>query len=99
MDLDGNLNLVINAFLDCGINFMHPMEPAGGMDIVEIRKKYGSRFAMRGGIDKHVLRHSQVDIQAEQEYKTGNQSSGWYRFWLGSQNRKWNSDSKSSVLC
>lgn len=69
MDSDGNINPVIDAFLECGLNSMHPFEPAAGMDIVEIRKKYGTRLAMRGGIDKHVLRGTKDDIRKELEYK------------------------------
>ena len=69
MDSDGNVTGVIDSFLSCGVNVMHPMEPAAGMDIVELRKKYGNRLAMLGGIDKHVLRGSQADIRRELEYK------------------------------
>jgi uroporphyrinogen-III decarboxylase len=69
MDSDGNINPVIDAFLECGLNSMHPFEPAAGMDVVEIRKKYGTRLAMRGGIDKHVLRGTKDDIRKELEYK------------------------------
>ncbi len=68
-DSDGNMNSVIDAFLDAGVNCMHPMEPAAGMDIVQIRKKYGQRLAFYGGIDKHVLRRSKEEIMAELEYK------------------------------
>lgn len=69
MDSDGNMNPVIDAFLDCGVNIMYPMEPAAGMDIVELRKKYGTRVAFKGGIDKHVLRRSKEEIKKELEYK------------------------------
>ncbi len=69
MDSDGNMWPVLDAFLECGINSMHPMEPAAGMDIVEVRKKYGSRLAIRGGIDKHVLRKGREAIRGELEYK------------------------------
>ena len=68
-DSDGNMNSVIEAFLKCGVNVMYPMEPAAGMDIIEVRKKYGDRLAMLGGIDKHVLRKSRGDIRHELEYK------------------------------
>lgn len=68
-DSDGDMNAVIPAFLEAGINCMHPMEPAAGMDIVKIRQKYGQRLAFYGGIDKHVLRRSQAEILAELEYK------------------------------
>ncbi|NMA94789.1 MAG: hypothetical protein GX974_01965 [Clostridiales bacterium] len=68
-DSDGNINPVIEAFLDCGVNVMYPMEPAAGMDIVESRKKYGNRVAFKGGIDKHVLRQDKEAILKELEYK------------------------------
>ena len=68
-DSDGNMEAVIPAFLEAGINVMYPAEPAAGMDIVKLREQYGTRLAFRGGIDKHVLRMSQDEIQAELEYK------------------------------
>jgi uroporphyrinogen-III decarboxylase len=68
-DSDGNMNPVIDTFLDCGLNTMYPNEPAAGMDIVKIRKKYGRSLALKGGIDKHVLRQSKEAIRRELEYK------------------------------
>jgi uroporphyrinogen-III decarboxylase len=68
-DSDGDMNAVIPAFLEAGVNCMHPMEPAAGMDIVKIREQYGTRLAFYGGIDKHVIRRSKADILAELEYK------------------------------
>ena len=68
-DSDGNMNAVIPAFLEHGLNLMYPMEPAAGMDIVAARAKYGARLAFMGGIDKHVLRRSKEEILAELEYK------------------------------
>ena len=68
-DSDGNMNPVIDAFVDCGVNCFYPLEPAAGMDIVELRKKYGNKICLKGGIDKHVLRKSKEEIKAELEYK------------------------------
>jgi uroporphyrinogen-III decarboxylase len=68
-DSDGNMNPVIDAFLECGVNVMFPAEPAAGMDIVELRKKYKNRLALKGGIDKHVLRQGKDAILKELEYK------------------------------
>ncbi|MFW5803388.1 MAG: uroporphyrinogen decarboxylase family protein [Verrucomicrobiota bacterium] len=68
-DSDGDMNPVIDAFLDAGVNCMHPMEPAANMDIVKVRETYGTRLAVYGGIDKHVLRQSREDIERELEYK------------------------------
>lgn len=68
-DSDGDMNAVIPAFLEAGVNCMHPMEPAAHMDIVKIRERYGTRLAFYGGLDKHVLRRSRDEIVAELEYK------------------------------
>jgi hypothetical protein len=68
-DTDGNINPVLDALLDCGLTSIYPMEPAAGMDVVEVRKRYGRRLAMLGGIDKHVLRKDKPSIRAELEYK------------------------------
>ena len=68
-DSDGDVNAVIESFLAAGVNCMHPMEPAAHMDIVRIRRDYGTRLAFYGGLDKHVLRQGQREIAAELEYK------------------------------
>lgn len=68
-DSDGDMNAVIEPFLEAGVNCMFPMEPAANMDIVEVRAKYGTRLAFAGGIDKHVLRSSKEAITKELEYK------------------------------
>jgi len=68
-DSDGDMRPLIDIFLQCGVNVMHPFEPNAGMDIVETRKKYGNRLAIIGGIDKFVLFKSKEDIRKELEYK------------------------------
>jgi uroporphyrinogen-III decarboxylase len=68
-DSDGDMNPVLSVFAEAGVNIFYPCEPAAGMDIVAIRKKYGNAFAMLGGIDKHVLRKSKDEIRKELEYK------------------------------
>jgi uroporphyrinogen-III decarboxylase len=69
MDSDGDMRPLIDVFLECGLNSMHPFEPAAGMDIVEIRKKYGNRLAIRGGIDKFSIARGKEEIRRELEYK------------------------------
>jgi len=68
-DSDGDMNPVIDAFLDAGVNCMHPMEPAANMDIVKVREKYGQRLAFCGGIDKYIIRRTKEEIVRELEYK------------------------------
>jgi hypothetical protein len=69
MDSDGDLRPVLDAFMDAGLNSIHPLEPAAGMDMVALRQQYGKRLVFRGGIDKHVLREDKDAIRRELEYK------------------------------
>ena len=69
MDTDGNVDSVIEPLLDCGLNGMHPMEPAAGVDIVALRRKHGRRIAFRGGIDKFVLQRGEEAIRTELEHR------------------------------
>lgn len=68
-DSDGNITPVIDAFVDCGVNCFSPFEPMAGMDTVEIRKKFGKTFAVKGGIDKFALMKGKEAIRKELEYK------------------------------
>ena len=69
-DSDGNMECVIDAFLECGVNCFYPCEPAAGMDMIKLREKYGKAFYIKGGIDKHALRKDKAAIRNELEYKT-----------------------------
>jgi uroporphyrinogen-III decarboxylase len=69
MDSDGDMGPILDVLLECGLNAMHPFEPAAGMDIVKIRQKYGNRLAIRGGINKFVLTQGKEEIRKELEYK------------------------------
>jgi len=75
-DSDGDINAIIDALLDCGINFIYPCEPGSGMDIVELRRKYGRRLCLEGGISKYVLLGSKEDIRRELEYKICDTTKG-----------------------
>ncbi|MFW5868079.1 MAG: uroporphyrinogen decarboxylase family protein [Armatimonadota bacterium] len=68
-DSDGNMNAVVQDFIDAGVNVMHPLEPAAGMDVVALRREHGERLAFVGGLDKHCLRRGERAIVEELEYK------------------------------
>ena len=75
-DSDGNMNPLLDAFMACGVNCFYPLEPAAGMDMVAMRRKYGSRIYMKGGIDKHALRKDRDAIRTELEYKLSSPMRG-----------------------
>ncbi len=71
IDSDGDVAPILDVLMEAGINSMHPNEPAAGMDVVAVRARCGNRLALKGGIDKHVLRRTRAEIRAELEYKIG----------------------------
>ena len=68
-DSDGNMDPVLESFMECGVNCFYPFEPMAGMDMVASRRKYGKAFAVKGGIDKFALRGGKEAIRRELEYK------------------------------
>lgn len=69
LDSDGHVEPVVDALLDGGINCLHPIEPAGGTDMVKLRKRYGKRLILRGGIDKFALTRDRAAIDSELDYR------------------------------
>jgi hypothetical protein len=69
LDTDGDAMPVVDALLEGGINCLHPVEPAGKMDAVALRRRYGKRLALRGGIDKFALGRGPAAIEAELDYR------------------------------
>ena len=69
LDTDGNVNPLLPAFLEAGVNLILPFEPAAGMDVVDVRRRFGSRLAIIGGLDKFALRKGPEAVAAELEYK------------------------------
>ena len=69
LDSDGFIDPVVEALLECGVNCLHPVEPGAGSDIVRLRKKYGQRLTLRGGIDKFALTRGKAAIDEELAYR------------------------------
>lgn len=55
LDSDGFIDQLIPIWLDAGVTGVYPLEVAAGENAVVLRKKYGRRLAMFGGVDKRVL--------------------------------------------
>lgn len=69
LDSDGNIDVLIPLYLDMGINLLYPFEVQAGMDILEVRKKYGKKLAILGGLDKRKLALDFDAIREEVESK------------------------------
>jgi uroporphyrinogen decarboxylase len=65
VDTDGYVDELIPLFLEAGIRGMYPMEVNSGMDVAQLRRKYGRDLLMTGGIDKRALAAGPEAIEAE----------------------------------
>jgi hypothetical protein len=67
LDSDGQVDGLIPVWLDAGLNFLYPFEVQSGMDVLEVRRKYGRDLRLWGGFDKRTLAEGRRAIDAEIE--------------------------------
>jgi uroporphyrinogen decarboxylase len=65
VDSDGNVTELIPLWLECGINYIWPLEVAAGNDAVALRKEYGRELILGGAIDKRALIKGEKAIREE----------------------------------
>lgn len=65
---DGNCSALIDMFIEAGIDVLNPIEVAAGMDLTDLKRKYGKQLAYMGGFDKRRLFDKQ-DIEDEVKSK------------------------------
>jgi len=65
VDSDGNNDVLIPIWLECGVTGLRPFEIAAGCDPVRTRLEYPKDLIIQGGIDKRALALSKKDIDRE----------------------------------
>ena len=65
LDSDGQVHPLIPVWLAAGLNFLYPFEVQSGMDVLDVRRRYGADLRIWGGIDKRALAHGPAAIDAE----------------------------------
>jgi uroporphyrinogen decarboxylase len=48
---DGNILAILDMLIEAGSDAIDPIEPAAGMDIGEVKARYGDRIAVMGNVD------------------------------------------------
>ena len=48
---DGNIMPIIDMIIDSGIDCLDPIDPLAGMNLTQIKRKYGDRIAIKGNVD------------------------------------------------
>ena len=78
---DGNLWKIIDMLVDSGIDCLDPIDPQGGMDLAEVKAKYGDRIALKGNVDcVHLMSFGNPDevIEATKEALRKGMPGGGY---------------------
>jgi uroporphyrinogen decarboxylase len=48
---DGNIWALMDAFIEAGFDGINPLEPIAGMDLGEVKRRYGSQVCLLGNVD------------------------------------------------
>jgi uroporphyrinogen decarboxylase len=65
LDSDGDVSLLVQPWLDSGIDILYPWEVQAGMDVTQVRWQYGRDLRLWGGVDKRALTLDRAAIDAE----------------------------------
>jgi len=65
LDSDGDISSLIPIWVDGGVNMLWPFEVQSGMDVAEVRRKYGHDLVIMGGIDKRVIAKGGAALRGE----------------------------------
>jgi uroporphyrinogen decarboxylase len=67
LDTDGQMSSLIPVFVGAGIDTLYPFEVQAGMDVLEVRKRWGRDLRLWFGMDKRALARGKAEIDRELE--------------------------------
>ena len=63
---DGNIMPIIDYMVDCKPDALHSLDPQGGVDLGEVKKKYGDRVALIGNVNCGLLQTgTEEEVEAD----------------------------------
>jgi uroporphyrinogen decarboxylase len=62
MHSDGNVKALIPILIEMGVDCLQPLEVKAGMDVVALKRDFGDRLALFGGIDARAMAESDPRI-------------------------------------
>jgi uroporphyrinogen decarboxylase len=77
---DGFVEALLPSLIEAGIDCLQPIETKAGMDLLKLKKEFGDRLALIGGMDERVLETndlSAVDVELERKLPEAMKGSGY----------------------
>jgi uroporphyrinogen decarboxylase len=68
---DGNLHAVIDLLIEAGIRCLQPLEAKAGMDLLDLKRRYGDRLAFMGNVDFEAIARGAKEAEEEIRRKVG----------------------------
>jgi uroporphyrinogen decarboxylase len=62
---DGHVTPLIPHFLAAGFAALHPLEVKAGLDVADLKARYGEQLVLFGNIDARALSGTRAEIEAE----------------------------------
>ncbi len=66
---DGNLMALLDSIIACGFDGLHSLQPSAGMDLGEIKKRYGDVLCLMGNIDLDYVMTMATSAEVEEVVK------------------------------
>ena len=76
----GNIMPLIPAILETGIDALNPIEIKAGMDIYKLKKEFGDRLVLHGGVDASKLDRPEIVLPLVEELLPVVKENGGYIF-------------------
>jgi len=76
----GRVEQVIDLLIEAGVDCLQPLEAKAGMNLAELKDRYGDRLAFMGNVDVMVLRTNDKDAigrEVMSKLQTGSQGGGY----------------------
>jgi len=61
----GAVQPVLDDLLECGVGVVNPLQAAAGLDVVDLRRRYGKRMAFYGNIDVRKMLGTWEELERE----------------------------------
>ncbi len=74
----GNIMELLPDLIDAGFDGLNPIETKAGMDLIGIKKQYGSQLVLQGGIDVRAMSQSdQIEEEVREKVTVAKEEGGY----------------------
>jgi len=76
----GNVKEIIPVLIEVGLDCLQPLEVKAGMDVIELKEKYGDKLAFMGGIDVRLMADpdpTKIEEEIKKKFEVAKKGGGY----------------------